>query len=61
MSSKDSLKSNSLKDDLNQLQLKLNDALLRIAILESSIDSFKGLEYHQKEQKLPPLVIKDKV
>jgi hypothetical protein len=61
MSSKESLKTNSLKDDLNQLQLKLNDALLRIAILESSIDSLKGLEYHQKEQKLPPLVIKDKV
>lgn len=60
--SKESLKTNSLKDDLNQLQLKLNDTILRISILESQIDSLKGLEYHQKEQKqLPPLVIKDKV
>ena len=55
--SKESLKPNSLKDDLNQLQLKLNDAILRISILESQIDSLRDLSYDKKD-KLPPLVIK---
>lgn len=55
--SKESLKTNSLKDDLNQLQLKLNDAILRISILESQIDSLRDLSYDKKD-KLPPLVIK---
>ena len=57
-SNKDSLKTNSLKDDIALLNLKLQDAILRISILESQIDSLRDMSYHKQENKLPPLVIK---